>query len=164
MPMVLLHGRRTCSAEIPRALTDTCLPRSHTHPTHARTHTRTTCSYTSHAPAFQIKADGHCLFRAVSHQLSTRCGVTATVEDLRRGVAAHILANSAELGPFLPYDDTDAFDTDPEGANTVCAVLDVCVFVFVYFVFVCVFVYFVFALLFAQLWPRCVVCVSRMIA
>jgi OTU domain-containing protein 6 len=68
-----------------------------------------------------VAADGNCLFRAVSDQLSllqvrtTAAAATATPPDhagLRRRAAEHIRLHPADFGPFLPYETGDGY---PEG-------------------------------------------------
>lgn len=68
-----------------------------------------------------VAADGNCLYRAVSDQLTqlAACGAakSSSAPDhlaLRHAAAEHIRLHPAEFGPFLPYEPQDAF---PEGVN-----------------------------------------------
>lgn len=70
-----------------------------------------------------MPADGSCMFHAVADQLRESGGVPGLPTGLGgvarlRGMAAdHIQAESARMGPYLPFEDADGdFATDPDTA------------------------------------------------
>lgn len=76
-----------------------------------------------HKTVHEIKADGHCLYRAIEHQLaltstdsSTHCGY----EKLREVAASHLLEHSGDFMGFITTKDGDPI-SDEAGYKAYCA-------------------------------------------
>lgn len=59
-----------------------------------------------------IAADGHCLYRAVSHQAKTVLGVELNFSELRMQTASYLADHQEQFAPFLTTDDGDFMDSD----------------------------------------------------
>ncbi|CAG7819591.1 unnamed protein product [Allacma fusca] len=63
---------------------------------------------------YEIPSDGHCLYRAVSHQLSHH-NESLSVEELRSLTAQHLLEHKADYVHYL-----DGIDPESDGYETYC--------------------------------------------
>eukprot|EP00698_Gefionella_okellyi_P015397 TRINITY_DN4343_c0_g1_i1.p1 TRINITY_DN4343_c0_g1~~TRINITY_DN4343_c0_g1_i1.p1 ORF type:complete len:181 (-),score=27.64 TRINITY_DN4343_c0_g1_i1:527-1069(-) len=54
----------------------------------------------------EIPSDGHCLYEAISHQLSLN-GKSVAMKQLRSTAASYILAHKEDFLPFIAFDGTD---------------------------------------------------------
>ena len=66
--------------------------------------------YPSSFCIFEIPADGHCLYRAVAHQLSSTSTTTTTFNKIREIAATELQQNRSQYEPFYLPDDQSTFD------------------------------------------------------
>lgn len=69
---------------------------------------------------FAVTGDGHCLFRAVAHQLSllrggapAAAGSDADYRSLRARAATYIRLHADDFAPYLPYEPSDGYPAAP---------------------------------------------------